>query len=281
MLHDSGQFLSKILRYKSPWLALTLIYTVLCAFGANILWGFEAASDNELTASLPLFSEPFTFESSRDSAYVLIKHYYSSTQYNFVSQPFYKANCDSLSMAPLAEPPGFDFGFTNALDAIPPRVLWLKPPVDVSIDGERRLVYAVFFAPKGRRLNIKYSQDASPAERNFYVTLVMLGAGLPRSGMVRAKVEANKFMWANHRLSNSDVKSSVSADLLSLIASPLNLPVPLIGDGEGLKLSQNVLGGEKLKSTMFCLPKSEEELREFLAARHIEFSEGRSVPPPE
>ena len=61
-------------------------------------------------------------------------------------------------------------------------------------------------------------------------------------------------------------------------SSVLHLPSPLIGSGVGLKLAQNVTCGERLKSSMFCLPKSEEELKEFLAKRNLEVSEAQKSP---
>ncbi|MBK9620763.1 MAG: hypothetical protein IPO31_16445 [Candidatus Obscuribacter sp.] len=275
MLLDSRQSLSKIRGYKSPWLAMSIAYTVLCAFGACLYWGLQESAENELTSRLDLSPGPFMFESSRDSAYVLIKHYRPKLYYNSPRQHFELGTRASLPEALEAGPPGFDFGFTKTLDAIPPRVFWLKTPEICSIMGERRVVYAVFFAPKGRRLNINFKIDDSAPQEDFEVSLVMLGARFSPFGWYSSRVQSTGYLWADHVLSKGDLRFSCSKDLSDFCASPLDLPVPLTGNGEGLKLSQNVICGERLKSNMFCLPKNEEELKEFLAARHIEYSEGQ------
>ncbi len=272
MLLDSRQSLSKIRGYKSPWLAVAIAYTILCAFGACLYWGLQESAENELTSRLDLSPGPFMFESSRDSAYVLIKHYRPKHDHNSGRQPFDLGTRAAVSKILDAGPPRFDFGFTTTLDAIPPRVFWLKTPEICSIMGERRVVYAVFFAPKGRRLNINFKIDDSAPQEDFEVSLVMLGARLSPFDWYLSHMQSTRYLWADHKLLDSDVGFD-NEDASTCGESPLNLPVPLIGNGEGLKLAQNVICKERLKSNMLCLPKSEEELRQFLVERHIEFSE--------
>lgn len=272
MLLDSRQSLSKIRGYKSPWLAVAIAYTILCAFGACLYWGLQESAENELTYCRALSPGAFMFESSRDSAYVLIKHYRPKPYYISPRQPFDLGTRASLPKAIEAGPPRFEFGFTTTLDAIPPRVFWLKTPEISSALGEIRDVYAVFFAPKGRRLNINFKIDDSAPQEDFEVSLVMLGARLSPHDWYLSHLQSTRYLWANHNLLDSDVRFD-NEDASTCGGSPLNLPVPLIGNGEGLKLAQNVICEERLKSNMLCLPKSEEELRQFLVERHIEFSE--------
>ncbi len=60
--------------------------------------------------------------------------------------------------------------------------------------------------------------------------------------------------------------------------SPLDLPLPLIGDGTQLELKARLFAGEQIKSSMLVLPGSEEELKEFLAKRNLEVSEAQKSP---
>lgn len=59
----------------------------------------------------------------------------------------------------------------------------------------------------------------------------------------------------------------------SLPGSPLDLPLPLIGDGSQLKLKTRLIAGEHIKSSMLQLPSSEEELKEFFAVRNLVVTE--------
>lgn len=274
MPQESKHVLSDLRAPRVHWFISALVFTFVCAYGMNIYWKIQSASEHELARRLELTNGKNRLVPDSDSVYVLVKRQFRSRQ-----KPAPEVLLESARNGIKALPvkleslvPNFEFGFADTPQAGAPRLFWLLKPERLSAENEYWIVYASFFAAKGQQINLKFVQPPAAIDSDSKYSLVMLGTHFGISSPAYPTINSARYLRAGHKLSEDDWCYK-SGGFSGFESSVLHLPSPLIGSGEGLKLAQNVICGERLKSSMFCLPNSEDELREFLFARHIDVTE--------
>ncbi|MBK7840955.1 MAG: hypothetical protein IPJ49_25410 [Candidatus Obscuribacter sp.] len=159
-----------------------------------------------------------------------------------------------------------------------PKLFWMTKSERISGYRYDTRVCAAFYVTKGQLMLIDVKWHPDAAHKKQQLEVVRLGMRMPESFPYYncAAIKAGKFLWPGHLLLPDDMVINEVGPARP--CSPLDLPLPLIGDGTQLKLKTRLLAGEQIKSSMLELPKSEEELKEFLAKRNLEVSEEQKSP---
>lgn len=270
---ESKQSLSHLRAPRVHWFISALAFTFVCAYGMSIYFKIQSGSEHELAQRLELTNGENCLVPDSDSVFILVKRQFRSRQ-KPATEVLLESARNGIKTLPVnleSRAPNFEFCFLGTPQAAAPRLFWLLKPERLSSENQDWIVYAAFFAAKGRQIDFKFVQTPTVVDSESKYSLVMLGTHFGISSPTYPTMKSARYLRAGHKLSEDDWRFE-SGGLSGFESSVLHLPSPLIGSGEGLKLAKNVVCGERLKSSMFCLPKSEEELREFLSARHIDLT---------
>ncbi|MBK9622164.1 MAG: hypothetical protein IPO31_23520 [Candidatus Obscuribacter sp.] len=124
-------------------------------------------------------------------------------------------------------------------------------------------IHAAFCMTKGQRISLETKWLPDTLQKNRQLKLVRLGARTAGSSFYNSyySIKAARFLSPGHLLKTDDLRLDDHDN--SLLRSPLDLPVPLVGEGAQLRLTTTLIPGESIKSSMLQLPTTEAELAKF------------------
>lgn len=255
MLVASKESIAKVRGYNSPLLAAAILSMIFYFVGASVYDHLVWESEDDFAKPFNLVNGANTFVPDVDGVYLLVK---VIDRYGCARTPKYRE---------LVSAPGFSFKVLDKAGAsAPPWYFFVEPyPVPESIDDCN--VYAACYLRKGQKLSYEMLYAPGKSHQRFDVRLYRLGT---RFGdmLPQPSVRASKLLVAGRILSPGDYVVAFTYPFARHSAK-LDLPVPLIEAPVNIKLKQGLLPGEAIKSSMLELPKNEEELRQFLAARNL------------
>lgn len=269
MLVASKESIEQVRRYKSPWFAATIVLTIVYFFGVGMF--LMSVSQNEFRLAEPtvLKSGQNIFESDTDTVYLLVKvSERNDCTIRDLPQPrdgrlntFYK-EFDKKAR-------DFEVACAALRDSHAPKLFWMTKSEPISGVQYDTRVFAAFFMTKGQRMSINVKWQPDAGQKKQHLAIVRFGVRIPEFYPYYdyAAIKSGKFLSSGHVLSDDDLMVK-STDPISP-RSPLDLPLPLIGDCTQLKLKTRLLAGERIKSSMLQLPTSEAELARFLHARNL------------
>ncbi|MDQ5968341.1 MAG: hypothetical protein QG625_4498 [Cyanobacteriota bacterium erpe_2018_sw_39hr_WHONDRS-SW48-000098_B_bin.30] len=278
MLVASKESIARVRGYKSPLLAAAIVLSVVYALGSGIfsMWVLQG----EFRLAVPTVLKPGhnIFESDADTVYLLAKTYEHPDlifrEMVMVRQGRLETDYEALD----DRARNFEVTCESVKNAHTPKLFWMTKSERISGYRYQTRVCAAFYMTKGQRMLIDVKWHPDAAQKNQQLKIVRLGVRMSESIPYYnyAVIKSGKFLSPGRLLSTDDMVINEVGPARP--CSPLDLPLPLIGDGTQLKLKTRLLAGEQIKSSMLELPKSEEELKEFLAMRNLEVSEEQKSP---
>ena len=278
MLVASKESIARVRGYKSPLLAAAIVLSVVYALGSGIfsMWVLQG----EFRLAVPTVLKPGhnIFVSDADTVYLLVKT---------AERPDSAVRDVPTALGGLLKTTyhefdnkvrDFEVRCEGVRNSHAPRLFWMTKSERISGVRYDNRIFAAFYMTKGQLMSIDVKWLPDGMHKKQQLEVVRLGMRMPESFPYYncAAIKAGKFLWPGHLLLPDDLAVS-SNDSINPY-SPLDLPLPLIGDGTQLELKTRLFAGEQIKSSMLVLPGSEEELKEFLAKRNLEVSEAQKSP---
>ncbi len=270
MLVASKESIARVRGYKSPLLAATIVLTILYIVGTFISWETEGKSDRLLAYPITLTPGRTIFIANATTVYLLVKTCDRSSELVRYDHPVLSVSgLTYVSRKPENRVPGFEFDCTGVASADKPHIFWLAKPEKVTDVYDDTTIYAAFCMTKGQRISISLKWLPDALQKNRQLKLVRLGARTagPLLYYKYDSIKAARFLSPGHLLKTGD--SRLDSYGSRLRESPLDLPVPLVGEGSQLRLTTTLIPGESIKSSMLQLPTTEAELARFLQVRNL------------
>ncbi|MBL0189557.1 MAG: hypothetical protein IPP97_27895 [Candidatus Obscuribacter sp.] len=270
MLVASKESIARVRGYSSPLLAATIVLTILYIFGTCIFCESEGKAERLLATPITLTPGRTTFIANATTVYLLVKTCDRSSELVSYAHPVLSVSgLTYVYRKPENRVPGFEFDFTGLASADTPHIFWLAKPEKVfDIYGDTT-IHAAFCMTKGQRISLETKWLPDTLQKNRQLKLVRLGARTAGSSFYNSdySIKAARFLSPGHLLKTDDLRLDDHDN--SLLRSPLDLPVPLVGEGSQLRLTTTLIPGESIKSSMLQLPTTEAELARFLQVRNL------------
>lgn len=269
MLVASKESIARVRGCKSPLLAATIVLTIVYFFGVGMSSMSVSQKEFQLAEPTVLRIGHNIFESDANTAYLLVKvverndaaiRDLPQAQYGRLNTVYKEFNNKARD---------FEVTCEGVRNAHVPKLFWMTKSEPISGVQYDTRVFAAFYMTKGQRMSIDVKWLPDPVQKKQQLKIVRLGVRMPEFYPYYdyAAISSGKFLSSGHVLSVDDLMVK-STDPISP-CSPLDLPVPLVGEGAQLRLTTTLIPGESIKSSMLQLPTTEAELARFLQVRNL------------